>query len=104
MSGAILETWMFAEILKSYWHHGQEAPLWFYRDRDQREVDLLIERDHRLHPVEFKKTASPGRSAAAHFGAIEKLDLERGPGAVVCLRETDLLLAEDVAAIPAGYL
>ncbi len=104
MSGAILETWMFTEILKSYWHHGQEAHLWFYRDRDQREVDLLIERDHRLHPVEFKKTASPGRSAAAHFPAIGKLDRERGPGAVVCLRETDLILAEDVAAIPAGYL
>ena len=104
MSGAILETWMFTEILKSYWHHGQEAHFWFYRDRDQREVDLLIERDHRLHPVEFKKTASPGRSSAAHFAAIGKLDRERGPGAVVCLRETDLLLAEDVAAIPAGYL
>ena len=104
MSGAILETWMFTEILKSYWHHGQEAHFWFYRDRDQREVDLLIERDHRLHPVEFKKTASPGRSSAAHFAAIGKLDRERGPGAVVCLRETDLILAEDVAAIPAGYL
>ncbi len=104
MSGAILETWMFTEILKSYWHHGQEAHLWFYRDRDQREVDLLIERDHRLHPVEFKKTASPGRSAAAHFQAIGKLDRERGPGAVVCLRETDVQLAEDVTAIPAGFL
>ena len=104
MSGAILETWMFTEILKSYWHHGQEAHLWFYRDRDQREVDLLIERDGRLHPVEFKRTASPGRSAAANFAAIGKLDLERGPGAVVCLRETDLMLAEDVAAIPAAYL
>ena len=104
MSGAILETWMFSEILKSYWHHGQEAHLWFYRDRDQREVDLLIERDGRLHPVEFKKTASPGRSAAASFAALGKLELERGPGAVVCLRETDLLLAGDVAAIPAGYL
>lgn len=104
MSGAILETWMFAEILKSYWHHGQEAHLWFYRDRDQREVDLLIQRDHRLHPVEFKRTASPRRSAAANFAAIEKLDMDRGPGAVVCLRETDLMLAEDVAAIPAAYL
>ena len=104
MSGAILETWMFTEILKSYWHHGQEAHLWFYRDRDRREVDLLIERDGGLHPVEFKKTASPGRSVAAHFASVGKLELERGPGAIVCLRETDLMLAEDVTAIPAAYL
>lgn len=104
MSGAILETWMFTEILKSYWHHGREAHLWFYRDRDQREVDLLIERDGRIHPVEFKKSASPGRSAAAGFAALTKLRLEVGAGAVVCLRETELRLTDNVTAIPAGYL
>ena len=104
LSGAILETWMFAEILKSYWHNGLEARFHFYRDKDRREVDLLIERDNRIHPVEFKKTASPSQSAAASFSALNKLDKPLGPGAVVCLKETDARLAKDVTAIPAGLL
>ena len=104
MSGAILETWMFAEILKSYWHNGLQAQFHFYRDRDQREVDLLIERDNRLHPVEFKKTATPSQSAARSFSALAKLGKPVGTGAVVCLKETDARLARDVVAIPAGLL
>ena len=104
MSGAILETWMFAEILKSYWHNGLEARFHFYRDRDRREVDLLIERDNQIHPVEFKKTASPSRSAAGSFSALAKLDKPLGPGAVVCLKETAARLAKDIVAIPARLL
>ena len=42
MSGAILETWILGELLKSYWHNGRQAPFYFYRDRDQKEIDLLI--------------------------------------------------------------
>ena len=104
LSGAVLETWMFAEILKSYWHNGLEARFHFYRDKDRREVDLLIERDNRIHPVEFKKTASPSQSAAGSFSALAKLGKPLGPGAVVCLKETDAKLAKDVVAIPAGLL
>ncbi len=104
LSGAILETWMYTEILKSYWHNGKEARFHFYRDRDQREVDLLIEQAGRLHPVEFKKTARPGRNAAAGFRALPRLGVEIGEGAVVCLRETPVTLTEDATAIPAAWL
>ncbi len=90
MSGAILETWMLAEIIKSYWHHGLTPPLYFYRDKDQKEVDLLIERDNTLYPIEFKKTASPSQTASRHFPVLEKLDKPIGHGAVICLRETDV--------------
>ena len=104
MSGAILETWFFIEILKSYWHSGKEAWFYFYRDVEQREVDLLIEQENMLYPIEFKKTATPTRKAVKHFNALNKLDKEIGPGAVLCLKEKDILLAADIRAIPAGYL
>ena len=104
MSGAMLETWMFTEILKSYWHNGQEANLFFYRDTDQREVDLLIEAGDTLYPVEFKKTASPSQNAARQFNVIEKLGKTVGPGAVVCFVECDTPLSQQVMAIPARYL
>jgi predicted AAA+ superfamily ATPase len=104
MSGAILETWMLSEIIKSYWHHGLTPPLYFYRDKDQKEVDLLIERDNTLYPVEFKKTASPSQSASRYFPVLERLDKPVGHGAVICLRETDVPLSQSVDAIPVGYL
>jgi predicted AAA+ superfamily ATPase len=104
MSGAILETWMLSEIIKSYWHHGLTPQLHFYRDKDQKEVDLLIDRDNILYPVEFKKTASPSQTASRHFPVLERLDKPVGHGAVICLRETDVPLSQTVDAIPVGYL
>lgn len=104
MSGALLETWLFAEILKSYWHNGLEANVFFYRDIDQREVDLVIEVGDTLYPVEFKKTASPSTGAARQFAVLEKLGKTVGPGAVLCFVERDIPLSSQVTAVPVGYL
>lgn len=104
MSGAILETWVVAEILKGYWHNGLAVNLHFYRDRDGTEVDLLIEQDGRLHPVEIKKTATPSQGAARGFATLVTRGVHLGPGAVLCLRDTDLPLSADVSAIPIRYL
>lgn len=104
MSGAMLETWVVAEILKSYWHNGQEAPLYFYRDTDQREVDMVIEAGDTVYPVEFKKTASPSRTATRQFSVLEKLGKTVGHGAVVCFVERDIPLSQQVTAVPVQYL
>lgn len=104
MSGAILETYMFIEILKSYWHHGKEAYFNFYRDKDQKEIDLIIEQNNTLYPVEFKKTAAPYHNAPKNFKALEKLHKKIGHGAVICLKDTDIPLSHDVDALPISYL
>ena len=104
MSGAILETWVIAEILKSYWHRAQQAYFYFFRDRDGKEVDLLIEQDNTLHPVEIKKTASPRRSASHGFPSLKRLGRNIGPGAIVCLRESSVAIGRNVTAIPASYI
>lgn len=104
MSGAILETWMLGEILRSWWHNGRSGQFFHYRDRDQQEIDLLIERDGTVYPVEFKKTASPDRSAARHFQALERLGQPVGPGGVLCLAERSLPLAANAVSIPASAL
>lgn len=104
MSGSMLETWLFSELLKSYWHTGQPAHFYYYRDMDQREVDLLIETGEQFYPVEFKKTATPDKNAIKHFSLLKKLEKPVGPGAVFCLIEKDIPLSETVRAIPASYL
>jgi hypothetical protein len=104
MSGAMLETWVVSEIVKSYWHNGREANLYFYRDTDQQEVDLLIESGDTLYPVEIKKTASPSQNARRQFGVLDKLGRTIGPGAVLCRVELDIPLSQIVTAVPVGYL
>ncbi len=104
MSGAILETYVFAEILKTYLNNGKMPHIYFYRDKDQREVDFLLEQNGILYPVEVKKTATPSLTATKHFNALNSLKKNIGVGAVICLRESTIPLSREVIAIPVGYL
>jgi predicted AAA+ superfamily ATPase len=100
LSGAILETWVFTEILKSYWHNGKEPHLFFYRDHDQQEIDFVIEQNGMLYPMEVKKTAAPGKTDLRNFGALTKLGKPLGQGAVLCFRPGYLPLNREVMAMP----
>lgn len=87
MSGALLENYTVSEIMKSYQNAGLEPYLYFYRDRDAKEIDLILEGDGRLCPLEIKKTATPDRRLTRVFDVIEKAPLTRGTGAVLCMAE-----------------
>ncbi len=104
MSGAILETFIFNEILRSYWHNGKRAPLYYYRDKDKKEVDLLILQDETFYPLEFKKTASPTKDDTRHFKVLEQLLNPMGEGGVICFAETFLPLGKNISAIPVGLV
>ena len=104
MSGAILETWVVAEILKSYWHTGNSAPLFYYRDKDQHEIDLIFDCDGTLFPVEIKKTAAPNLAHAKHFSVLEKLKKPIGTGLVLSLYSEYLPLNRHVIAMPIGNI
>jgi len=104
MSEAILETWILDEILKSYWHNGRRAPLYYYRDKDKKEVDLLIIRDGIIYPLEFKKTAAPKKDTVRHFKTLKRLNIPIGPGGVICLAEMALPITENVHCIPVAAL
>lgn len=104
MSGAVFETWCFTELLKSYRHSGQRAPFFFYRDFDQAEIDLIIESDGVLYPVEFKKSANPGKDAARHFKLLQRFDQPVGTGAIICMTSTAMPLNRSCQLIPAAML
>ncbi len=104
MSGAVLETWVVSEIIKSYWHAGQRAPLYYFRNRDGREIDVLIVRDGTVYPVEIKKTTAPRRDAVTQFNSLERLGMRVGPGGIVCLADTMLPVTGTVNTIPVGLI
>lgn len=103
-SGAFLETWILIELLKSYWHRGKHAPFYYFRDKDKKEIDLLIVTDGIIYPIEFKKTASPSKDDLRNFRTLESLRAPIGPGGVICLVEEAYPLSSAVEAIPVGLL
>ena len=106
MSGAFFESHVFSEIYKSYLNAGKEPPVFYYRDRDQKEIDLLLYQNGVLSPIEIKKAASPGKTSirnfdvlqpaarAEAFGGLESLKVEIGTGSVVCMAN-DLLPVDE---------
>ena len=87
MSGALLENYTVAEIIKTYQNTGQEPFLYYYRDKDAREIDLILERDGKLFPIEIKKMASPPKKLTKVFDLIDKSPLQRGTGAILCMAD-----------------
>ena len=85
MNGALLENFTISEIVKNYQNAGREPYLYFYRDRDAKEIDAILERDGKLCPLEIKKTASPDTRITRVFSIIDKSPLEKGTGAILCL-------------------
>jgi uncharacterized protein len=98
-SGAFFETWAIGQIIKSYWHNGKTPPLYFYRDADQKEIDLLIVQDGTISPVEIKKTSSPTKKDVRHFSVLKKLNMPIAPGVVLCMTDRPMPITETIQAI-----
>ena len=104
MSGAFFETYVISEIIKTYYNAGKRAPIFYYRDSDQKEIDLIIEKDQILYPVEIKKSASPKADAVRHFKVLEKTGKGVGTGNVICLSADLLPMDEQNLCVPVGLI
>lgn len=100
MNGALLENFAVSEIIKGYQNSGLEPYLYFYRDRDTKEIDVIIEGDGMLFPLEIKKTASPDKRIVKSFGVIKKSPLKIGTGAILCMAEQFGAFDKDNLIIP----
>ena len=87
INGAILENYTVAEIRKTWSNSAKEALFHYYRDKDTNEIDMVIEVDGELHPLEIKKSTNPGTEMASAFKVLDKGSVPRGSGAILCLRE-----------------
>ncbi|MDR0563963.1 MAG: ATP-binding protein [Azoarcus sp.] len=106
MWGAIFETFVIAEVLKSYFNHGLSKPtLFYYRDKDKNEIDLLIQDGETLHPVEIKADSNPSPSLISPFRLLETIPgVKRGTGAVLCMSPHALPLTETDMILPANMI
>ena len=86
MNGAILENYVVAEIMKTYLNCGKEPYLYYYRDKDAKEIGIVLEHDGVLNPIEIKKTSNPGTELVKVFGLLDKSSTPRSKGAVICMK------------------
>lgn len=100
MSGALLENFTVSEIMKSYQNAGREPFIHYYRDRDAKEIDVILEGDGKLCPLEIKKTATPDKRIVRTFGVIDKSPLRLGTGAVLCMADKLSAFDRDNLIVP----
>lgn len=86
INGAILENYVVAEILKTYHNDAKDCLLWYYRDKESNEIDLVIESDGLLHPLEIKRSVNPGSQLLRAFRILDQGSVPRGKGAILCMR------------------
>ncbi|MCQ1531587.1 ATP-binding protein [Lutispora saccharofermentans] len=106
MAGAFFETFVVAEILKSYYNAGiLEPALYYYRNKDRREIDIIIEQNGMLYPVEIKKTANPSKEHITSFSALNRINgIKVGTGGVVCMYDKCVHIDKSNVTIPIMYL
>lgn len=105
-AGDFFENFVIVEILKSYYNAGIEPRnLYFYRDKDKNEIDLVIEQNGVLYPVEIKSFSNPDKSDIKAFDVLSKIpNVKVGDGAVLCPCNSVLSIAEGVRAVPVEYV
>jgi predicted AAA+ superfamily ATPase len=104
MAGMLFENYVMVELLKSYRHRGREASIWFYRDKEKREVDFLIAEEGKLYPIEAKLAASPTASDAKGMQTLARQGAPLGKGAVICLIDKPAPLNPLADAVPVAAI
>ena len=105
-SGAIFETYVVGEIIKSFVNHGKNARkhLYYYRDNNQKEIDLLINYNNVIYPIEIKKSANPGKDAIKNFDVVNKFETQNGNGIVLCMTKDIIAYDDNNYMVPIEYI
>lgn len=100
MNGAILENYAISEIRKTYLSCGKEPFMYYYRDKDAKEIDLILEHDGILNPIEIKKSSNPDSCLTGVFRLLERSSMKRGKGAVLCMKPELSAIDRDNYIVP----
>ena len=104
--GAIFETYVVTQVIKSLTNNGFDPRLhlYYYRDTLKREIDLLIVRNGQMYPVEIKKSTHPDQKAAKHFDLVDQFPYRRQPGIILCLADRLQAIDEQTYLVPLEYI
>lgn len=103
-SGHFYENYVVMELVKNYTYAKSKVNLTYYRDSNSKEIDIFVEENNVIHPLEVKKSASPDRREVKKYSVIDKASLNRGKGGIICMCEEPLPIDEDNCFIPSNII
>lgn len=103
-SGHYFENYVVMELVRNYAYAKSKANITYFRDSNAKEIDVLIEENNVIHPLEIKKSASPDRREVKKYSVIDKSSLKRGSGGIICMCEEPIPIDEDNCFIPSNLI
>ena len=103
-NGHYFENHVIIELLKHYAYAKTKANLSYYCDANAKEIDVFVEENNRIHPLEIKKSANPDRREVRKFDLLDKVQLERGHGGIVCMCEEVIPIDDMNCFIPCNLI
>lgn len=103
-SGHYYENYVVMELVKNYAYSKSKANITYYRDSNAKEIDVFVEENNTIHPLEIKKTANPDKREIKKYRVIDKASLVRGNGGIVCMCEQPLPIDENNCFIPSNLI
>ena len=103
-SGHYYENYVVMELIKNYAYSPAKANVTYYRDSNAKEIDLLVEENRIIHPLEIKKSANPNSREIKKFAFLDKTTLTRGNGGIVCMCQEPVPIDEQNCFIPSNLI
>ena len=103
-SGHYFENYVVIELLKNYAYAKSKANLTYYRDSNAKEIDVFVEENNRIHPLEIKKSATPDRREVKKYEILDKTAIQRGCGGIVCICESVIPIDTRNCFIPCNLI
>lgn len=103
-SGHFFENYVVMELVKNYAYGQAPADLSYYRDSNAKEIDVIIETDGELHPLEIKKSANPNADEVKKFDCLFKTGLQKGSGGIVCMCDSPRPISDNCCFIPSNLI
>lgn len=103
-SGHFYENYVVMELVKNYAYAKSKANLTYYRDANSKEIDVFVEENNVIHPLEIKKSASPDRREVKKYSVLDKASLTRGPGGIICMCEEPMPIDRENCFIPGNLV
>lgn len=103
-SGHYYENYVVMELVKNYAYAKSKVNITYYRDSNAKEIDVFVEENNVIHPLEIKKSASPDRREVKKYSVLDKALLNRGKGGIICMCEEPLPIDADNCFIPSNLI
>lgn len=103
-SGHFYENYVVMELVKNYAYAKSRANLTYYRDSSAKEIDVFVEENNTVHPLEIKKSATPDKREVKKYTVLDKAELDRGSGGIVCMCEEPVPIDDKNCFIPSNLI